>query len=418
MNGSDTHLGTAGLVSGWTRRRMLRSASCERNQNFPRRERPATLTFGITMQQQLKTVALISLAAMFLAGCSVNYKAVGKFDDYNEVFIGDVTGDPMSGTGYIVGEAKNSKIRCEGRSQTYAPPLSLGCAGQRGTAQMRCTDGRQLTINYVFHACSKGYGEGKDQNGITFRLVFGLNEEEAKAELARLTTQAAQKPDLPVYRPKEFRRERGFSTGTGFFVTNDGYMVTNFHVIEGATSVTVVSPTEKKAFPATVVAVDPANDVAILKIEAETIGIPLASSFTGVRGEEVLTLGFPLVAIQGQEQKATFGRINALSGIRSDIRFIQVDVPIQPGNSGGPLLNSRGEVIGVITATLSQIVTLRESGALPQNVNYAVKIDYITPALNAAKVNRSKVVSPSSSKLDMAQIVALRESSVMLVVAK
>ena len=369
--------------------------------------------------QKVKIVTLVSLAALSLAGCSVKYKAVGSFDDYNEVFIGEVVGDPMSGTGYIVAEAQNSKIKCEGQSHTtYIPPHSLGCAGQRGSASMRCTDGRKLTVKYVFQACSKGFGEGTDQNGATFRLAFGLDEETARAELAKLSAQVAKNPELPVYRPKEFRKEKGFSTGSGFFVTNDGYMVTNFHVIEGATSVSVVSPSDKKEFPAIVVQTDPANDIAILKVEAQTAGIPLAKNFSGIKGEEVLTLGFPLVALQGQEQKATFGRINALSGIQNDIRFVQIDVPIQPGNSGGPLLNSRGEVIGVVTATLSQIVTLRASGSLPQNVNYAVKIDYITPVLNAAKVDRSSVVPPPSSKLDMSQIVSLRESSVMLVVAK
>ncbi len=367
----------------------------------------------------LKTAALLLIAALFLAGCSVKYKAIGSFDDYNEVFLGEVDHNLLAGSAYIVAETKNSKIKCEGQSYvTYIPPLSLGCAGQRGKAPLRCTDGRRLTIDWVAKSCTTGFGEGTDQNGATFRLAFGLDEEAAKAELGKLSAQVAKNPDFPVYRPKEFRKEKGFSTGTGFFVTNDGYMVTNFHVIEGATSVTVISPSEKKELLATVVQTDPANDIAILKVEAQTVGIPLASSFSSSKGEEVLTLGFPLVALQGQEQKATFGRINALSGIKSDIRFVQIDVPIQPGNSGGPLLNNRGEVIGVVTATLNQIVTLRASGSLPQNVNYAVKIDYITPALNAAKVDKSKMLAASPSKLDMAQVVSLRESSVMLVVAK
>lgn len=369
--------------------------------------------------QNFTRIAMVLFAVLVLTGCSVKYKAVGSFDDYNEVFVGDVDHNLLAGSAYIVAETKNSKIRCEGQSYvTYIPPLSLGCAGQRGEAPLRCTDGRNLTIQWVAKSCTTGVGEGTDQNGATFRLAFGLDEEKAKVELERLTTQAAKNPDLPVYRPKEFRKEKGFSTGTGFFVSNDGYMVTNFHVIEGATSVTVISPTENKEFPATVIRTDPANDIAILKIDAQTVGIPLASSFSGAKGEEVLTLGFPLVSIQGQEQKATFGRINALSGIQNDIRFVQIDVPIQPGNSGGPLLNSRGEVIGVVTATLNQIVTLRASGALPQNVNYAVKVDYVTPALNAAKVNSSVVSPTQQTRLDLAQVVSLRESSVMLVVAK
>lgn len=369
--------------------------------------------------QMLRTTISLLLLVMGLAGCSVKYKAVGSFDDYNEVFVGEIDHDLLAGSAYIVAETKNSKIRCEGQSYvTHKPAFSFGCAGQRGKAPLSCTDGRKLTIDWVARNCTAGFGEGTDQNGVTFRLLFGLDEVVAKAELERLSGKVANNPNLPIYRPKEFRKEKGFSTGTGFFVTNDGYMVTNFHVIEGAQSVFVISPTEKKEVLATVIQTDQANDIAILKVEAQTVGIPFASSLNTLKGEEVLTLGFPLVALQGQAQKATFGRINALTGIQDDIRFVQVDIPIQPGNSGGPLLNSRGEVIGVVTSTLSQIVALRTSGSLPQNVNYAVKSDYIIPTLNAARVDRSKVILPSSSKLSMAQIVSLRESSVMLVVAK
>jgi S1-C subfamily serine protease len=165
-----------------------------------------------------------------------------------------------------------------------------------------------------------------------------------------------------------------------------------------------------------VVVSDSANDVAILKVDTTSVPIPLASTFASQKGEDVLTLGYPLIALQGQEQKATFGRINALSGLKDDVRLIQVDVPIQPGNSGGPLLNDKGEVIGVVTATLNSIVTLRAAGHLPQNVNYAIKIDYALPLLNSAGIALPRTSVPV--KLDMSKIVALRERSVVLVVAK
>jgi len=371
--------------------------------------------------RKLRTTFYLSMVAVLLAGCSVKYKAVGAFDDFNEVFIGEVDHNLMGGGATFSVETKNANIKCDGVAYRpdYIPPLSLTCAGQRGRGRVSCSDGRRMNIEWFATSCTTGYGEGADKGGTTFRFAFGFDDATAQQELAKVSKAVAANPDLPVYKPKEFRKEKGFSTGTGFFVTNDGYMVTNFHVVDGATTITVVSPLEKKELKATVVQSDPANDIAILKVEAETVGIPLASIFSSAKGEEVLTLGFPLVALQGQEQKATFGRINALSGIQNDIRFVQIDVPIQPGNSGGPLLNIRGEVIGVVTATLSQIVALRASGSLPQNVNYAVKIDYITPALNAAKVDRSKVSTGNSiSKLEMAQIVSLRESSVMLVIAK
>ena len=356
---------------------------------------------------------------LVLSGCSVKYKVVGGFDDYNEVFIGNVDHNLLAGTGHIEATGQQSKMKCTGDSYvTYIPPASLGCAGQRGKAPMRCTDGRRLDVEWIATSCTTGHGEGKDQNGATFRFAFGLKEEEAQARLKELSAEVSSNPELPVYRPKEVRKEKGYSTGTGFFVTNTGIMVTNHHVIEDAKNVYVLDTTNGKKFTAEVLATDPINDVAVIKIEAQSKGIPLASYFTSPKGDEVLTLGYPLIALQGQEQKATFGRINSLSGIKDDIRMVQIDVPIQPGNSGGPLLNNKGEAVGVITATLDQIVTLRESGSLPQNVNFAVKIDYILPALRKALGGAIPSISDNASTMKMSQIVSLRESSVMLVVAE
>lgn len=371
---------------------------------------------------KMRFVIFIALVVS-LMGCiptHVTVPAVGSFSDYNEVLSGKADINRLQGTAYVKIEGKINKLKCEGLSRvTYVPsvPTTPRGSGQKGIVDLSCNDGRRLSLNWTTIMIGKGFGTGQDQLGNVFTFTFGMSGEEAEKLISREMDMAKNRPDLPVYRPKEFRKENGFSTGTGFFVSANGHLVTNFHVIDGATSIVVISTAEKKEYKATIIQTDPENDIAILKVEAKTVGIPLVSSFNGAKGEEVLTLGYPLVMLQGQEQKATFGRINALSGILDDIRFVQVDVPIQPGNSGGPLLNNRGEVIGVVTATLDQIVTLRASGSLPQNVNYAVKIDYITRTLNAAKVDRSRT-SSANPKLDMAKIVSLRESSVMLVVAR
>jgi S1-C subfamily serine protease len=360
--------------------------------------------------------AVLSIPLLTIAGCAT-YPAIGVFQDYNEVLYGQVNANLLVGGSDFVMEGKVTGLKCEGSSNvTYIPPLGQ-CKGQQGQIFAVCTDGRTVTGEWFAQSCTKGYGRGVDSQGNAFALTFGMSEDEAQTQLKAQLASSSKKPDLPTYKPRETRKEKGFATGTGFFVSNDGYLVTNFHVIDGATSIIVVIPTDKRELKAVVVQSDPANDVAVLKVDASTEAIPIAPSFNEVKGEEVLTLGYPLIALQGQEQKATFGHINALSGIQNDIRFVQIDVPIQPGNSGGPLLNAKGEVVGVVTATLDQIVALRASGSLPQNVNYAVKIDYIIPALNAAKISRGKL-GASGSKLDMAHIVAIRESSVVLVVAK
>ena len=365
-----------------------------------------------------RKLILVVLALGILQGC-IKYKVVGSFDDYNEVVMGDIDANLLSGTGHIVAEGKNFGIKCEGDSYvTYIPP-SLSCVGQRGRAPIRCSDGRRVEAEWVATSCSTGYGEGIDQKGARFRFVFGLDEKSAQEELAKKSQEVSEKPEFPVYRPREVRKEKGFASGTGFFVTDDGVIITNYHVIEGAKEILAIYPSEKKEFIATLLSVDPANDVAILRINAQTIAAPLASYCNVLKGEEVLTLGYPLISLQGQEQKANFGRVNSLSGIQDDPRFIQIDVPVQPGNSGGPLINKRGEVVGVVSATLNQIVALRTSGTLHQNVNFAVKIDYILPTLRIALKNQQLAVPISTTAiLEMTEIISLRESSVVLVVAK
>ena len=102
-----------------------------------------------------------------------------------------------------------------------------------------------------------------------------------------------------------------------------------------------------------------------------------------------------------------------MSGIEDDVRLMQIDVPIQPGNSGGPLINSKGEVIGIVTATLDSIVTLYKKGVLPQNVNFAVKSDYIFPVLeNITSENKS------NSKKEFSAWVKKYRDSVKMVIAR
>lgn len=182
-------------------------------------------------------------------------------------------------------------------------------------------------------------------------------------------------------------------SGTAFLISAAGHLLTANHVVQGRTNVTI--HVAGREVPARIVLRDPANDVALLQAEITGIPLPLASAATASRGQEVMSLGFPLVEMQGESQKAGFGRVNALSGLEDDIRYLQIDVPTQPGNSGGPLLNQQGQVIGIVSATINQRVVINRADTIAQNVNYALKIDYALPMLPAearpAAINRPAV---------------------------
>ena len=151
-------------------------------------------------------------------------------------------------------------------------------------------------------------------------------------------------------------------------------------MIEDASRITVITRLGDE-LAARAVSADPANDVALLKVDATVEPVPVDASTAVAVGDDVFTLGYPLPVLEGTAQKATFGHVNALSGVHDDIRFFQIDVPVQPGNSGGPLFGSNGKVIGMVSSVLSPEKTLQVAGTLPQNVNYAVKSEYVLPLL-------------------------------------
>jgi S1-C subfamily serine protease len=183
-------------------------------------------------------------------------------------------------------------------------------------------------------------------------------------------------------RPKA---EVGFTepkaTGTGFLITRNGYLVTNLHVVKDCSKVRV--QTSAGLLDAEVVRVDDASDLALLKVAGTFDALPVLSSRSARLGATVATVGFPNVGLQGFEPKLSKGDISSLAGIQDDVRFFQISVPVQPGNSGGALVDERGNVLGVVTAQLDQEAALQSTGTLAQNVNYAVKSSYLLSFLEA-----------------------------------
>lgn len=166
-------------------------------------------------------------------------------------------------------------------------------------------------------------------------------------------------------------RPERHNTGTGFIVREDGYIVTNAHVVKGSSKITVTL-NDKRQFEATAIGVDSFSDLAVVKINAK--GLPTAEmgTSTGLRpGEFVIAIGSPM----GYDHSVTLGIVSAVgrtvTDVNGNINFIQTDAAINPGNSGGPLLNMTGQVVGVNTAI----------AARAQNIGFSIPIDIAKPTV-------------------------------------
>ena len=184
--------------------------------------------------------------------------------------------------------------------------------------------------------------------------------------------------DYPVGRSSGIASRNGAeSHGTCFIVGPNGTAITSHHVVEGTNNI-MVTLSDGRQVPAVVEKSSAANDLAVLRIAASTPDYLSFSSTRSVRvGDQVFTVGYPTKSILGSEAKFTEGSISALSGIQGEASYMQVSVPIQPGNSGGPVVNYSGNVVGVIAATAAVETFYRATGSLPQNINWAVKSDYV-----------------------------------------
>jgi len=168
-------------------------------------------------------------------------------------------------------------------------------------------------------------------------------------------------------------------SGTGFFVSKDGKILTSAHVVEGASKISVRLSSGKVA-NAKVLTSSPSMDLAVLQAEASNDEyLSIAPPRSARVGESVFTYGYPATSLLGEEPKFTDGSVSALSGPGGEPTFLQMSVPVQPGNSGGPLLNDTGQVVGIVAAQAAVPHFVRMTGTLPQNINWAVKAEYVLP---------------------------------------
>jgi TPR repeat protein/V8-like Glu-specific endopeptidase len=177
------------------------------------------------------------------------------------------------------------------------------------------------------------------------------------------------------------------STGSGFYINSDGYIITNQHVVNECRTISIRKD-QSSVIPASLIIGSKDDDLAVLKVDLKP------KSFAKFRhnqklsqGETVIAYGFPLSGLLSSTGNVTTGLVTSLTGLRDNIRQFQISAAVQPGNSGGPLVDESGLVIGVVVAKLNALLISKITDDIPQNINFAIRSSYATNLLDAKNID-------------------------------
>jgi S1-C subfamily serine protease len=162
--------------------------------------------------------------------------------------------------------------------------------------------------------------------------------------------------------------------GTGFVVSQNGHLVTNNHVIDGCVGDIHGNLSGEAQVTLRVVSTDETNDLALLQSPPGSWkGIASIRDKSIRSGDTVVAIGYPFHGLLTSDFTVTTGIISSLSGLLNDTRFLQISAAVQPGNSGGPLLDSKGQVVGMVAAKINALRFAKATGDFPENINFAIK---------------------------------------------
>lgn len=200
------------------------------------------------------------------------------------------------------------------------------------------------------------------------------------------------------------------ASGTGFFISRNGHAVTNNHVVSGCEKVTAKIAGETKA--AKIIDYDKINDLSLLNLNLDNTKSLNLSTNDPYLLQDIIAAGFPYGDTFSSSLKVTKGVVSSLSGLGNDSSKIQIDASIQPGSSGGPLINLSGNVVGVTVSRLKDDLTKEIFDALPQNVNFGIKLSVLKTFLNKNNIIYEEL---PDSPISNAELGSLAESATLLI---
>jgi S1-C subfamily serine protease len=200
-----------------------------------------------------------------------------------------------------------------------------------------------------------------------------------------LATKTPSAPEVKA-EPQPTTQEQ-ISTGTGFQITPEGHVVTNFHVAGDCRKISLSKPSDLPV-PASLLASDRDNDLVILKasgLPKDSVA-PLRDGNSPKAGTEIVVFGFPLTGLLASNGNVVTGNITSLAGLGNKASQYQISAPVQPGNSGGPVLDREGRVVAVVVSKLDAMKAVETTGDIPQNINFAIKESVLRNFLESSSV--------------------------------
>lgn len=369
----------------------------------------------------VKICLAIVLSSLFLNGCVISPKPTGDMDrdEIIEEYLANRQLDPIEGVWRMLDD-KNEITIVKNTFDIHPDYEYIGIVTKsdyfkwpEGTAKMLL---HKTAEEMVFLG---SFYYGITEYGATFILDYETNQNLLEIIVQDHPRRPTHFALIRIYPSSDEQSANG--SGSGFFIAPE-IIVTNDHVIDKAKNITVYL-NDGSSVEASVAVRDKGNDLAILKINddsprpaslAQIQPLPLGAVQNSTEGDRIYVIGFPLPNTLGSNIRISEGIINSTVGFENDPRYFQMSAETHPGNSGGPLLNEHGEVIGVVTQVMTSSQLLHYTGTTAQNVNFSVKINYLSnllqqiPGTVTPKIATEKTIKSAKELMQDARAAVVR----------
>ena len=292
---------------------------------------------------------------------------------------------------YIYFPEHRTEIITEGRSNVYF--VYKNVYRRMTCTSMMCKKG-DGTLKKIAYSRGEALAIANPEYAKKLEEDKKKREEERKKAEKKRKEEEKRKAEKPKDQDKKESQSSeinpnliAIGSGTGFYINNKGYALTNNHVVEICEQVITIIEGKKILF--NIVATDQVTDIGLIKSNYKVSGYLNIETDGAKLGEDVIAVGYPLAGRLSDSVKITKGIVSALSGIGNNSAQIQIDAALQPGNSGGPILNKSGDVVGIASAGLNKLLMAKEAKYIPENVNFAVATPSIATFLKTKKIKYS-----------------------------